>query len=163
MPSHDTVLIPLRARDGLIRAHAIIDAADADFVNQWRWHLASDGYVVRNARIQGQQRTIRLHRLLMGLTHTDREIIDHINRIRHDCRRTNLRVIPGSANQQNLSARSGVTSRHRGVSWYARDGVWVAMAMINGKYTYLGRFASEAEAANAARNARLTHMPYATD
>jgi hypothetical protein len=29
--------IPLRAADGSVRAYAIVDDADVDFLDQWRW------------------------------------------------------------------------------------------------------------------------------
>jgi hypothetical protein len=31
--------IPLRARDGSVKAWALIDAADAAWLNQWRWSM----------------------------------------------------------------------------------------------------------------------------
>lgn len=37
MHDQDTVRIPLRARDGSIRAYALVDAADAEWLSQWTW------------------------------------------------------------------------------------------------------------------------------
>ena len=56
------VLIPLRARDGGVRAFAIVDAADADFVDQWRWRLNANGYASfqeGNSGIPGGRRYVR--------------------------------------------------------------------------------------------------------
>ena len=41
------LLIPLRRRDGTLRAHAIIDAADAHLADQ-RWSFHNMGYAARN-------------------------------------------------------------------------------------------------------------------
>lgn len=155
----DAVLIPLRYRDGSVRAYALVDTADADFVNQWRWHLNSEGYAMRN---EGRQR-IRLHRALLGLTPSDETTGDHINRNRLDDRRENLRRIPKAGNRQNRSSNAMSSSKYRGVSWDARCKKWVAQVKSGRKNYYLGLFENEIDAADAARAARQRILEYATD
>jgi hypothetical protein len=158
------VLIPLRRRDGSVRAYAVVDAADADWVNQWRWSLNYNGYAVRTDRSEGRQRTIRLQRALLGLSEHDTHEADHIDRDRLNNRRRNLRALPAvSANRQNQSSHKGSTSQYRGVSWNARLGKWAAHVRIEGRSTYLGAFEREIDAAEAARKARHEHMPHAVD
>ena len=161
MCSEDTVRIPLYARDGSVRAYALVDAADADWVNQWRWILFGK-YATRTARVNGRRLVFRLHRELLGLAHGDPLTGDHINRDKLDNRRTNLRVIPKSGQSQNMPSIEG-SSRYRGVSWKAQHRKWVAYARINGKPKTLGVFDTEEEAAQVAREARRVHMPYAVD
>ena len=154
-----TARIPLRARDESIRAYAIVDAADAERVNQWRWSLDSDGYAVRTEYV-GPGKSVRLFRLhceLMGV----RRDVDHIDGVRLNCRRQNLRIVPKGGNAQNRRNNAGSSSAHRGVGW--SKGKWEARIWHSGKLHYLGRYASEEEAAAVARAARLEHMPYATD
>src|SRR5206468_3438806 len=88
LPSDDaTVTLPLRRKDGTIRAYALIDAADAAFVTPWRWHLG-ERYVTRTAKINGRGHTIFLHRELLGLPRvSDGRQGDHINRDTLDNRR----------------------------------------------------------------------------
>lgn len=158
----DTVRIPLRARDGSIRDYAIVDAADAEWVNRWRWCLF-DGYATRSVTTRSIKRTIYLHRELLSLTPGDGFTGDHIDRNRLNCRRQNLRVLPKGGNSQNVRPVQGATSEYRGVSWDKRRRKWVAKIQANGNQRHLGNFTDEKEAAEVARLARIHHLPYATD
>lgn len=157
----DTVRIPLRAKDGSVRAYVTVDAVDADWVNRWRWAL-SGGYAYRTARVDGRKVTVWLHRALLGLVPGDRIEGDHIDRDRLGCRRSNLRILTGAANSQNVGARGG-SSQYRGVSWDKAKGKWLAQARAGGMNHHLGRFSTELEAAEAARVGRRRLMPYALD
>lgn len=159
MQTDDTVRIPLRARDGSVRAYALVDAADADWVNQRRWFLGTHGYAVRN-HTRGVMRW--LHREILGLVPGDGMDGDHISRDRLDNRRANLRIVTRQANSHNTTGRGG-TSQHRGVCWDKYTGSWKANVMVNGKNVNLGRFHDESDAAEAARAGRARLMPSATD
>lgn len=166
MQDDDIVLIPLRARDGSIRACAVVDAADADWVNQWRWSLCDDR-AARGAKIDGQLRKVYLHRMLLGLTYGDGLAGDHIDRDPLNCRRSNLRKVPDQkglrGNAQNKSSHRGSTSPFRGVYWNKHQKKWTAQVRHGGKHHFLGYFRSEAEAAKTAQAARLRLMPFAVD
>jgi hypothetical protein len=73
-----------------------------------------------------------------------------------------LRVVTRAENGQNLPAGRG-SSPHRGVTFRAAEGRWVAQARLNYRCVTLGRFPTEAEAAAAASAFRREHMPMATD
>lgn len=162
-----TALIPLHAVGGMVRAHAVIDSADAEWAAQWRWSLGVDGYVVRTQHVtNGGRRGVknfRLHRELVGLTNGDGFEVDHINRDRLDNRRSNLRVTTRRQNSQNMPSQAGTSSQHRGVTLEKRTGKWVAQVQTGGKGYNLGSFASEEEAAAVAREARLRMLPGAVD
>lgn len=159
-----TALVPLCARDGSVKAYAIIDSADADLISQWRWGIA-DGYAKRYAsRLSDQRgRGIFLHRELLGLVHGDGLEGDHINRNTLDNRRSNLRIVPKGAQPQNRTVRSGTTSKYRGVTWDRSKKRWCAQVGYQGRHIFVGRFDSEEEAAEAARAARARILPYAVD
>lgn len=160
----DVQVIPLRARDGSVRVYAIVDAADADFVNQWRWSLSSEGYAYRNgAEIGGRRRQYKLHRELLGLAYGDGFDGDHIDLDRLNNRRNNLRVLPKGANQQNHSSHQGSSSLYRGVSWHKASASWTARVKVAGKNYHLGCFTNEHEAARASSEARARLMPYSSD
>ena len=168
MHDESTALIPLRARDGSIRAYAIIDAADAEWVSQWRWHLTNEGYAARGEYVGGgrSQQTVRcfkMHRELLGLTRSDKATVDHINRNRLDNRRCNLRSLDNAVSAQNKASYAGATSPHRGVSLHKPTGKWLARIQVNKKAMHIGLFESEAEAAEAARASRARLMPFAVD
>lgn len=160
-----TARIPLRARDGSVRAYALIDAADAEWAAQWRWSLDSDGYAVRTEYAgKGKSvRLFRLHRELLGLMRGVATDGDHWDRNRLNNRRANLRATPKGGNAQNKSSHAGSSSQYRGVSWNKNARKWQATVSENGKVKYLGSYASEEEAAEVARAARERLMPYATN
>ena len=162
-PDDTTVRVPLRAKDGSVRAYALIDATDADWVNQWRWCLNSNGYAKRRQVVDGRQIMVLLHRELLGLIHNDGLEGDHRNRNRLDNRRGNLRVVTRAENRQNRSSRVVATSSHRGVYWKAAGQKWAATITVGGKRFHLGYFTNEDDAHKAAQEARSRLMPYATD
>jgi hypothetical protein len=159
----DGVRIPLRRRDGSVRAYAIVDAADADWVNQWHWSF-SDGYAVRNATSSpGEHHLLGMHRDLMGIGYGDVRDVDHKDRDRLNNRRSNLRVITKAGNRQNMPGVVTASSRYRGVSWHRHTAKWRAYVCSDGKYRHLGLFTDEVEAAEAARAARLRLLPYSIE
>lgn len=154
MPEH--FLIPLHAADGTVRGHALVDAEDAH-LGEHSWSLTTEGYARRTPRVDGRKTCVYLHRLIAG-AQTGQDV-DHVNRDRLDCRRSNLRLCTRAQNLQNVAGRGG-TSRHRGVSWHAKAERWRADVKVGGKQHYLGLFDSEesaAEAAIAARERLMTH------
>jgi hypothetical protein len=160
-----TAKIPLCAKDGSIRAYALVDAADEQWVSQWRWHLNAQGYAARQMPIsksaKQRRQSIRLHRALLGLTPGDGLEGDHKDLDRLNCRRSNLRIVTKTGNRQNRDALRGSTSTHRGVSWDSRARKWIAQVSIGGKNRVLGRFSDELEAAEIAKTARVRFMPAA--
>lgn len=150
-----TARVPLIARDGSVKAYAIIDATDAEWAGQWQWGLTvNGGYAYRG---QG----IRLHRELLGLKRGDPRFGDHINLNKLDNRRSNLRILTASESPQNVPGRKR-TSAYRGVSWVEKRCLWQACVTLGGKNVYVEFFSDEQEAAEAARAARARLMPYAT-
>jgi hypothetical protein len=88
--------------------------------------------------------------------------VDHINHDRLDNRRDNLRIVTGSGNAQNTTARP-TSSRYRGVTFDKKRQCWIAQAKMRGHHYYLGGYAQEEEAAAVAAKWRIAHMPGATD
>lgn len=82
----------------------IIDEDDFEKVKSRHWHAASD-YIGSSISIEGKSKILYLHNVVMNkLTFEGKgakETVDHINRIGHDNRKENLRIITQS--QQNLN------------------------------------------------------------
>jgi hypothetical protein len=150
-----TARIPLFARDGTIKDHAVIDAADVAWASQYRWYMTAGGYVVRSPGI-------RLHRDLLELGPSDDDFGDHINLNKLDNRRSNLRSATPSESPQNVPGRPG-SSQHRGVAWSGGNRPWQAYCNVGGIRVYSEFFATEDEAAEAARQARAQFLPFATN
>ena len=154
--------IPLRNRQGVVRAWTLVDADRFDELNQWVWHLG-ERYAVRGAGARAQRRLIQMHRVVVGLPSIDDDPrqADHINREPLDNRSVNLRIVTSQQNAQNRSSAQGSSSRYRGVSW--SGGRWLAMVFADGAHHYVGRFKDEEEAADAVRVARQRLLPFATN
>lgn len=136
-----TVRIPLKP-DG----EALIDRADAELVAGFAWRRLTNGYV----QAQRGKLYVYMHRLIAGAG--EGEVVDHANRDPLDNRSANLRVCTQSQNLANRGAdrrRAGTTSDHKGVSWSKARSKWVAYVHVDGRTRYLGRFATETEAAEA--------------
>lgn len=152
--------IPLRRRDGTVRAWAFVDDEDFERFGGLRWSLHSEGYAYRAVPGGG---TELLHRAIMGLVRGDGLEVDHRNRDRLDCQRGNLRITTKAGNAQNCAARGG-SSRFRGVGWYKPRGCWHAFVQVAGRSRYVGCFRGpdgELQAALAVDRVRAELLPFA--
>jgi hypothetical protein len=128
---------------------ALVDDTDYDYLNQWKWHVKFHGrtcYAIRNDRSGGRQRTVYLHRQLLGeLTGQ----IDHKDGNGLNNQRGNLRLASGPQNHWNRRKIRGCSSKYRGVCWNKRSKRWVAYIKFFETRKHLGYFDSEIEAARA--------------
>lgn len=150
------------ARDGSVRAYALVDEDCYDALARYRWHFAR-GYAQRLSLVSEDglpRRRIAMHRQVLGLPAGDRRHVDHINRDRLDNRRENLRFSNAAENRQNQSAR-GAASKFRGVIWDKGTSKWIARVQLNGRPHHVGRFRSELAAALEAEALRQRLMPLA--
>lgn len=87
--------------------YAIVDDDMLAFLSQWRWKAKINGsgsgvYAVRNETRNGICRTIRMHRVILGMGPDDPREVDHINGQPLDNRRANLRPATRQENARNL-------------------------------------------------------------
>lgn len=158
-----TARIPLRDRQGGIRAYVRVDAEDHEALSRHRWSLHQRGYACRWVPGRyGNGATSFMHRELLGLEPGDGLQGDHINRDRLDNRKANLRVVTIQQQRQNQEPR-GKASRYRGVCFNRQRGAWYARVRLDGKTYYLGQHATEEEAAEAASRFRAEHMDFAVE
>lgn len=132
---------------------ALIDAEDYDLVKDYKWYK-SRGYITT----KHDKKTMSLHRLIMnfpaGLE------VDHINGVRHDCRKSNLRIVTKSQNAMNANRQCRNTSGYKGVSYHAAHKgkkKWRACIGINRVWTEIGHYLTALEAAQA-YNARAIEL-----
>ena len=130
----------------------ICDATDYDLVSQHTWCL-SYGYAVTNIRgADGKYKTMLLHRLLMNPP-ADVQV-DHINGIKHDNRRSNLRIVTSQENNHNRRSANGYY-------WNKNAGKYRADIAINKKRINLGYYNTEDEARQAYLDAKRLYHPSA--
>ena len=84
--------------------------------------------------------------------------IDHINHIKHDNRKDNLRIVNKSQNAMNQTTSSVNTSGVTGVGWHKAKGKWRAYIKINYKQIELGYFDSFEEAKQVRLQAENEHF-----
>lgn len=133
---------------------AIVDDEDFDFLNQWKWSCAVDGYAFRNIKKSDGKRTIVYMHRIINKTPEGYET-DHINRNKLDNRKSNLRTVDRKGNSINHGLQINNTSGHRGIHWQAN--AWVARIKVDSKEIYLGRFKNLQEAVLIRKKAELIH------
>ncbi len=115
---------------------------------QWQEHTQSF-YAVRNVGPKGAKTTIKLHRVVLGLTPGDRVKCDHENRDTLDNRRENLRPATSSQNACNAKMRSDNSSGFKGVYRQKNCNKWMAAIRTSNNLVKLGYYHDPAMAALA--------------
>jgi hypothetical protein len=147
---------------------AIVDAADYEWLMQWKWQALWDPHTqsfraVRTEyfRVDGKraQKAITMHRLILNAQPDIK--VDHIDHNTLNNRRYNLRAATQTQNSaHNRRMHRNNTSGYRGVrfyQYYGEPGRWVARITRNGKLQHLGYFNTPEEASNAYENAAREH------
>jgi hypothetical protein len=126
-------------------AVTLVDDDDYDRLNVHKWHLHSDGYAVRNISLgHSKQTQVKMHRVIMNASN-DVEV-DHINRVRLDNRKCNLRIVTRTQNMHNCG-RKGGKAGYKGVFKITHGDRWYTQIGFQGKTIYLGSFDTKEEAA----------------
>ena len=131
---------------------AIVDDADYDWLNQWKWYALKDRrtfYAVRNVRLPDRKRTVlKMHRQILGLERGDKSECDHKNNNGLDNRHDNIRVSTHRQNMCNQRPQKNSSSFFKGVSWHKATQKWQSRIRISRKKViHLGVYANEMIAA----------------
>lgn len=122
--------------------HALVDDEDYEYLSQWKWRLSHNGYAIRSERVAGENKIIRMHRIVLErkLGHDDFEDTHHINWNKIDNQRENLQAVTHQQNQCGRCKRKDNTSGYVGVYWSKYDKKHKAVIGIYGKQKFLGLF-----------------------
>lgn len=143
---------------------AQVSTRDFSRANKFKWCalVGPKGkvYGSRTDRSLGRdkQRTVLLHRFILGLPHGRVPQVDHKDHNGLNCQRLNLRTCTGRQNNTNHRKQSSTTSRYKGVCWHKNREVWVAYIKLSSHLKHLGIFSSEVEAAKAYDKAAKKHF-----
>lgn len=106
--------------------------------------------------------SVLLHRWIMPEAGSN--YVDHINGNSLDNRRSNLRIVIPAENSQNRKGpQANSSSGIRGVSWYARKGMWQAELKVNGRRIHLDYFPSKELAGTIVEAERARLMPFSKE
>jgi hypothetical protein len=88
--------------------YALVDDDIVEELSRWRWKAKPNGsgsgvYAVRNTMRDGKYVTLRMHRVVLGMDHTNPLDVDHDNHNTIDNRRVNLK--PATRSQNMLNAQ----------------------------------------------------------
>ena len=132
------------------------DLADYDLIKKYCWCIDNGGYVVAKESLTNK--TVKLHRLVMGCVGDSATIIDHVDRNKNNNRKSNLRMCTQTENTRNKSIfknnKSGVT----GVFFRKQINKWVAQIQVSGRHIYLGAYEDKEEAIKSRIEAEIKYF-----
>ena len=138
---------------------AIVDAADYDWLMQWKWRAATNKsgnkYAVRTKWNKGSKRTTEWMHRLVNNTPEGFET-DHINHDGLNNTRANLRTASRSENRHNRPVRPNV-SGYKGVSWHKKSEKWYGRIVANRKVISTGYYKEAIDAAKAYNAAAIKY------
>ena len=124
----------------------MVDDADFEWLNQWKWCIRSGKYAGRGVWDRGTVRTVYMHLEILkpppGMNG------DHRSGDKLDNRRENLRICTLTENNRNRAPTPGRTLP-RGVDWRARKRRFRARIDVDKRQIYLGVFLTASEAGAA--------------
>ena len=135
---------------------ALVDDADFERVNQFKWYAHTPNNVqwyARRAVSQKPTKIVLMHRLILSAPND--MLIDHRNGDGLDNRRQNLRLVTRSENAQN-QRQVKKTAHLKGT--YNCSGRWRSQIKLLGQPIHLGYFKTEQEAANAYDEAAIKYF-----
>lgn len=133
---------------------AIVDDADFDWLNQWKWHYAAAGYAARATGGRRNRHILYMHRLIVDApagSHVDHRDHNGLNN-----QRSNLRIATPSQNHYNARRNHG-SSKYKGVYYSTARKMWVATIHADHRRIHLGTFATELCAALAYNSAAIQY------
>ena len=122
------------------------DVEDYSKIKPHCWSI-SEGYVITSMRVDGALREVKMHRFL--LNSEVGTITDHIDRVRNNNQKKNLRIVTERENAINITTRKDNTSGRTGVTYNTRDNKWIAQISHKGKQIEILRTESKQEAIGA--------------
>lgn len=136
---------------------ALVDNADYEWLNQFKWHALKHRdtfYAARNCGGRKNRSYVFMHRLILKLSDSKVEV-DHSDRNGLNNQRQNLREATRSQNAANAPSRKNSSSSFLGVYWDNTRKMWTAGITKNYKKKFLGYFDNEIEAATAYNKAAI--------
>lgn len=129
---------------------ALVDDEDYERIKQHKWGLLKTPYtfyVTRRTSRKTGQKTIYMHREILGLKPFDGILVDHQDHNGLNNRRCNIRACTRGENAMNSRPRETKASRFKGIRVGGTGKGWTARIKFQGAITHLGTYATEEKAA----------------
>lgn len=117
--------------------YCVIDSEDIPLVNMYHWRKSNSGYWTAYARYDDKNTTVQLHKIITNTTKDQK--VDHKNRKRYDCRKSNLRKCTDTQNSQNITPGKLNKTGVIGVAKMSEN-KYAAYITVNKKRRHLGFF-----------------------
>lgn len=128
------------------------DLEDYDKIKKYAWAENDCGYIVSN----NNQKPLYLHRVIMNC---DKHLqVDHINHIKSDNRKNNLRICNTSENIRNRGLQSNNTSGYTGIRFIETRNKWIVRIKIYGETKTIGSFENLEDAIKARKEAEIKYF-----
>ena len=131
------------------------DLEDFDLIKDYCWYIDNKGYVVAHD-IKDSSKRLRMHRLVMNAK--EGMDVDHINNVKSDNRKSNLREATRSQNLMNRRVLKNNTSGVTGVTWVKQINKWRAMIGVNRNVIHLGDYTTKEDAIKARKDAEQQYF-----
>lgn len=129
--------------------YAIVDDADYEWLNQWKWYARKSGrnwYVNRmTPRKNNGREMVFMHRVILDAP--ENKVVDHKNKNGLDNRRENLRLCSPGQNIRNSRTPRGSTTGYKGVTKRSGRKKFEVYINIGGRQKYIGCHDDPSEAA----------------
>ena len=112
------------------------DKEDYNRIKDYCWFTDYKGYLV--SKVVGTGSHVRMHRLILNAPKNKQ--VDHINGVKNDNRKENLRLVTAAENSMNKRVCKNNTSGFQGVCWNKNNNKWTAYIGFNNKHIHLGLF-----------------------
>jgi hypothetical protein len=115
------------------------DAQDHNLVRRIKWSIAKgkNGIYYARGRVRNKdleeigQRSVRMHRLLLGAT--ELQEVDHVDHNGLNNRKNNLRIVTNSQNSSNTRLHADSSTGFKGVTLRKKKGLYCPRIRVNGK------------------------------
>lgn len=131
---------------------ACVSDIDYGRVAKFSWRLDDYGYATRYYKCKESKKLkiVFLHKQVYG--HKDGFVVDHKDRNKLNCVRSNLRFATRSQNSMNAEKKTNwrgraCSSKYKGVCFEKRKNLWISYIVLDGKQKKIGRFKKEEDAA----------------
>jgi len=137
----------------------MVDDDDYALCSKYKWHMGTSGHIQFSTH-DSEHKTFmwQIHRIIMRDKLCGDLQVDHIDGDKLNNQKSNLRVCTARENCMNGKKQKYATSKYKGVYYVPGMRNWAAQIVVHRKRIYLGRYATEEEAALVYNKSAVEHF-----